>query len=172
MIIRRTICLSFIWWSFKTTPPGGGMLFLVTVRLSPWRCSRNNPAKIVFCVFVEFFTMDSNEKLIGTSVKTDSLTHNIAWTRLISKMFQNYTPIISRMTLFFKSLSIIVHRTTVSVQFPLSLEIPVVCIWITLTLKIGFTISFSVVTTRVIWKEKPTETQTIKTYPEFTIFEG
>lgn len=87
-------------------------------------------------------------------------------------MFQNYIPIISGMTLFFKSLSVIVHRTTVSVQFPLSLEIPVICIWIALTLKIGLTVSFSVVTTRVLWKERLMGIQTTKTYPEFIIFEG
>lgn len=53
IIICWTICLSFIWWSFKTTSPGGRMVFLVTVRLSSWRCSRKNPAKKVFCVFLE-----------------------------------------------------------------------------------------------------------------------
>lgn len=54
MIICWTICLSLIWWSFKTTPPGGGMVFLVTVRLSPWRCSGKDPAKRIFCMFLEF----------------------------------------------------------------------------------------------------------------------
>lgn len=54
MIICWAICLSFIWWSFKTTPPGRGMVLLVTVRLSPWRCSRKNPGKRVCCIFLEF----------------------------------------------------------------------------------------------------------------------
>lgn len=82
--------------------------------------------------------------------KMDSLIHNTARIVLISIMFRKNVPVISGMPLFLISLSFIVHRTTVSVQFSLSLEIPMICVRITWTFKIRLTISFSVVTTGVL----------------------
>lgn len=66
MIICWTICLSFIWWSVKSTPPGGWMILLVTVRWSPWRGSRKNPAKREFGVFLELllWTPERNEQVL------------------------------------------------------------------------------------------------------------
>lgn len=160
MIICWTICLSFIWWSVKTTSPGGWMVFLVTVRLSPWRCGRKNPAKkvgSVFCVFLWTSTVDSSTYLTG---KMDSLIHNTVSTVLMSIVFQNHVPIVSGMPLLVKPLSFVVHRASVSVQFPLPLEIPMICAGITLTLKIRLTISFSIVATWMLWREKPIEIQT------------
>lgn len=74
MIICWTICLSFIWWSVKSTPPGGGMVFLVTVRWSPWRRSRNNPAKREFCIFLEFlvWTPERNEHVPQQNGQADT----------------------------------------------------------------------------------------------------
>lgn len=164
MIICWTICLSFIRWSFKTASPGGQMVFLVTVRLSSWRCSRKNPAKRVFkcvsCIFVNFHYGFQSERHMYLTGKMDSLIHSTASTVLISLVFHNHVPVISGMPLLFKSLSFVVHRAAVSVQFPLSLEIPMIWVGITLTLEIRLTISFSIVATWMLWREKPMETLT------------